>query len=334
MGEVGAVPRDTPVCLGQRTVLLRLNADRVDQHFLLHFLMSPESQAWIELNSAGSTVLHLNVADVRKIPIPMLPSLDDQRRIVDLLEDHLSRLDAADNYLAAAKRRIESLRARALAEDFSGEPVTLGELAVTSGYGTSEKCVIGGPGPAVVRIPNLIDGSVNLNDEKRVADPAANVTRSMLEPGDLLIVRTNGSVDLIGRSAVVQPGVEAAFASYLIRYRVDPSRVFPEWVQMMLSAPQSRTRLERLAASSAGQHNLSLSKLDGVPIPLPSLEEQESRLRRLADLASELSRLTHASQAASNHATALRRSLLAAAFSGRLTGKTSDVLPAYEMMNA
>ncbi len=37
------------------------------------------------------------------------PALDEQRRIVEFLEDHLSRLDAADRYLHAANRRIETM---------------------------------------------------------------------------------------------------------------------------------------------------------------------------------------------------------------------------------
>jgi len=334
MGEVGAVPADARICLGQRTVLLRLDDDHIDDRFLKYSIMTPATQAWISANSAGSTVLHLNVADVRRIPLPYLPDLAQQRRIVELLEDHLSRLDAADTYLVVAMKRVWALRASALADAFTGERVSLGDLAVKSGYGTSEKCVVGGPGPAVVRIPNLVDGSVNLTDEKRVAASSADVSGSMLEPGDVLIVRTNGSVELIGRAAVVQPGVNAAFASYLIRYRVDLERVHPEWVQAMLSAPQSRALLERLAASSAGQHNLSLGKLNGVPIPLPPPDEQTRRLQRLASVTEELSRLAEASQAAAARSSSLRRALLAAAFSGRLTGSAPDLSVAEEMIGA
>jgi type I restriction enzyme S subunit len=326
----GAINLGMDGAIGRSVAAITPIAD-LDQRFLFHFLNSLTSA--LRLGAQGSAQGVITKKDIAGIEIP-LPPVDKQRQIVDLLEDHLSRLDAAVNYLAAVTRRVESFRASALADAYSGQPVALGELTIMSGYGTSEKCVVGGPGPAVVRIPNLVDGSVDLADEKRVADSRADVANRLLDPGDVLIVRTNGSIALIGRSAVVQPGIEAAFASYLIRYRLDTTRVLPEWVQAMLSAPQSRALLERLAASSAGQHNLSLGKLDGVPIPLPTLEEQKSYLRQLADMGDVLSRLTHASQAASRDAADLRRSLLAAAFSGRLTGTTSDVPDVEELIGA
>jgi len=205
-----------------------------------------------------------------------------------------------------------------LADLRDGDATPLGELAIDAGYGTSEKCVPDGPGPAVVRIPNLIDGRIDLADEKRIASASADVERSRLTPGDLLIVRTNGSVDLIGRSAVVQEGVDAAFASYLIRYRLRRDLVLPEWVQAMLTTPQVRTRIVALAASSAGQHNLSLGKLNPLEIPVPTLDAQKAGMRRLAQLDDQIARLRKELTAGQSRAGSLRRSVLAAAFAGEL----------------
>ena len=171
----------------------------------------------------------------------------------------------------------------------------------------------------VVRIPNLVNGGVDLRDEKRVADGNADVSSSMLATGDLLIVRTNGSVDLIGRSAVVQDDIDAAFASYLIRYRVRGDLVRPAWVQAMLSTPQVRRSIEPLAASSAGQYNLSLAKLDPLELPVPSLDQQDAGLARLREVEESSAALRSGISRARSHSAALRRSLLAAAFSGQLT---------------
>ena len=148
---------------------------------------------------------------------------------------------------------------------------SLADIAIEARYGTSAKCVANGPGVAVVRIPNLVGGSIDLTDEKRVQDSALDTSGAMLEAGDLLVVRTNGSKDLIGRTAVVQVGVDAAFASYLIRYRLDPEKVSPFWVRLMFEAPSTREALESMAASSAGQFNLGLKKLDTVVLPVPAL---------------------------------------------------------------
>jgi type I restriction enzyme S subunit len=182
-----------------------------------------------------------------------------------------------------------------------------------------------------VRIPNLSGGRVELLDEKRVADPAVDLTRLMLEQGDLLIVRTNGSRDLIGRAAVVQPRISASFASYLIRFRLDPSKVRPQWARVMFGTPSVRRVLETMAASSAGQYNLGLKKLNGVMIPLPPIQDQDRLLAVFDEQAWALGSLTRSLAAGSAKAQSLRRSLLAAAFSGRLTDRSTDMEIVEEM---
>ena len=294
--------------------------DRVDGRFLFYYLLAQRSA----LDRVGKGAAQRNISQtvLRPWPVRFPNDLDEQWRIVELLDDHLSRLDAAEAGLRDARRRLRGLRTRLLAELHSGPTVALADLAWASGYGTSERCVIGGPGPAVVRIPNLVRGRIDLDDEKRVATAEVDVSAAQLAPGDLLIVRTNGSVNLVGRSAVVQEGIDAAFASYLIRYRLHPDRVRPEWVQAMLSAPQARRQISTLAASSAGQYNLSLAKLGPIAVPVPPLDEQDARLARLRETDLQLDRMVAGIDRAGARSAALRRSLLAAAFSGQLTAAT------------
>lgn len=302
--------------------VLRANS-AIEAKYLYYFCLSPQFEDQILPFQKGVSYPAVLDKEVRAQSI-WYPVTTEQRRIVEILDDHLSRLDAAADYASAALARLESLRARTLMDSRTGDLLPLSSLAWDSGYGTSAKCVPDGPGPAVVRIPNLIDGRVDLTDEKRVASADVDVSSSMLAPDDLLIVRTNGSVDLIGRSAVVQRGVVAAFASYLIRYRLRVDAVRPPWVHAMLSTPQARQALESLAASSAGQHNLSLAKLNPLTIPVPSLREQDTALSRLNEIGSHTGALLHEINVIGQRTTALRRAVLAAAFSGKLTGHRTD----------
>lgn len=318
---------------GFQNTLIRVRAREHDPKFLVHYFRYLALDGQFVKYSRGVGIHHIGRARLASWPTP-LPSLPEQRRIVDLLEDHLSRLDAADSLVATCLRRLLAIRKSALAELHDGNPTPLGDLAVDCGYGTSEKCVPAGLGPAVVRIPNLIDGRIDMSDEKRIVSAGTDVARHQLRAGDLLIVRTNGSVDLIGRSAVVQDGVDAAFASYLIRYQLDHDRVAPEWVHAMLSTPQVRARVEALAASSAGQHNLSLGKLNPLELPIPTREVQLDGLARLAEIDTQIKRLRSALEAAHSRAAHLRRSLLAAAFSGRLTASAPDLSEVEETIGA
>lgn len=299
----------------------------VDPRFLEYYLLSPNGQAAIEPMKTGISESGLNLTKSRflGLRVPVAP-LAEQRRIVEILEDHLSRIDAGERALRSAVGRGELLELAALGALVpDGTPsVSLKEIALSAGYGTSTKCIVDGSGVPVVRIPNLVNGTIDLSDEKRTEDASVDLSGLMLQEDDLLFVRTNGSRNLIGRTAVVQRGVEASFASYLIRYQLNSDRVEASWVHYMMRRPQARVELERLAASSAGQHNLSLTKLDKIQVPLPDLPTQRELIATYESKLEGPRRLVESAELARRRATLLRRAVLSAAFLGNLTSSTSS----------
>lgn len=102
----------------------------------------------------------------------------------------------------------------------------------------------------------------------------------------------------------------------------------PRWVHLVLESPEWRRRLEREAASSAGQYNLSLTKLERIPIPLPGLKEQDSILNELSEQYSAIDQLECSLETVTTRGKALHRSLLTAAFSGRLVQQDTHDEPA------
>ena len=100
----------------------------------------------------------------------------------------------------------------------------LNDLIVDAGYGTSTKCEHErsiGAFP-VLRIPNVAGEKINFGDMKYGILEDAELNRVSVDEGDILVVRTNGSADLVGRCAVVPTLTETiAFASYLIKLRCD-----------------------------------------------------------------------------------------------------------------
>src|SRR6266511_442909 len=66
-------------------------------------------------------------------------------------------------------------------------------------------------------------------------------------------------------------------------------------------------------------------------VPVPSLDRQRELITQLVDIGETCARLTDALAEARLQGAALRRALLDAAFSGRLTSRASDVAIAKEM---
>lgn len=313
---------DGPSWVNNHAHVLRARAEHVDRRFLHHYLNQADYRGFAN----GTTRLKLTQAAMKRLPVG-LPSLDEQRRIVDILEDNLSRLDSGERALSIAEQRISGHRASQLQGLVAVARArrSLGALALSSGYGTSTKCAVGGPGMVVVRIPNVVDGRIDLRDVKRAVDGSVDLAALTLRRGDVLIVRTNGSRDLIGRSAVVDSDLNAAFASYLIRFVFDESQVRGQWVRLMLESPGIRATLEQMAASSAGQYNLGLAKLKGLEIPWLETEQQDQLIAVYERAEESRARLRGEICGARTRSLMLRGGLLDAAFSGRLTGRASDM---------
>lgn len=85
VGRVGIIPEGKQVCLGQRTVLIRAKKETLDAKFLRYFLLSDTVQNRFQALSTGSTVDHLNLSDLRSFRLPDLPSIEDQKKIGEIL---------------------------------------------------------------------------------------------------------------------------------------------------------------------------------------------------------------------------------------------------------
>lgn len=85
VGQVGRIAHGERICLGQRTVLLRPDIAKIDPRYLHYLLLSPSVQEAMASKAAGSTVAHLNVKDIRELPLPPLPVRSYQVAVADLL---------------------------------------------------------------------------------------------------------------------------------------------------------------------------------------------------------------------------------------------------------
>src|SRR5262249_51258219 len=104
-----------------------------------------------------------------------------------------------------------------------------------------------------------------------------------LAEGDLLFVRTNGVQENAGRCALFRGELRNCyFASYLIRVRVDSTRLLPEFLNYYAQTERGRSFLSGRAIRTAdGKFNINSGTLRHVVVPLPSLSEQEGIAQQL-----------------------------------------------------
>jgi type I restriction enzyme S subunit len=120
VGPVALVPDSPPVCLGQRTVLLRPDPSKIDARWLYYFLSAPRTQQRFAALAEGSTVAHLNVADVRKFEVQH-PLIEEQRRISGVLGSLDAKVDANE---VLAKRLADLVITAARGLDSNGLTTT------------------------------------------------------------------------------------------------------------------------------------------------------------------------------------------------------------------
>lgn len=249
-----------------------------------------------------------------KLPLPTLP---EQQRIVDVLQqaEALSQVNERRGHLdQVIKAALDQL----VLDRDEGEWVQLGPLVDTR-YGTSVSAdATEATGVPVLRIPNVMGGEVDTTDMKYVELTQAELGRLSLTAADVLIVRSNGNPEYVGRSAPITEDVcqsMIVYASYLIRLRTDGVRLLPEYLSAFLNSAYGRAAMRNAIRTTAGQSNLSGENLAKVRLPVPDIEAQK-RFRRLWLQVREIRRLVRQSEDA---ATALRSALSISALSGDLT---------------
>ncbi len=329
----------------------------VDRRYMLFLLKNEIENLKKTEHLHGSTMMHINRGPFLAHLVP-LPSLQAQAGVAQKIEELFAEVDDGESALARARSDLETWRKALLKAAVTGdltadrrarwqaEPrnkgkkyveatgpdttrlpdlplgwvwASLGQLSWASGYGTSEKCETDAKGTPVLRIPNIKNGAVTLDDLKRTVE-RISIENVALAPGDLLIIRTNGSEDLIGRAAIVleEFAEPTYFASYLIRLRLVGETQFHRWIGILVDSPIFRADVLRSIGSSAGQYNLNLTKIEDFALPIPPLMEIDAAIRAFHKAAegarAGLGNVSGLRDASST----LRQSILAAAFRGDL----------------
>jgi len=238
------------------------------------------------------------------------PPLDEQRRIVDIL-NRAARIEAL------RRRAAERLRefVPALFVKMFGDPVEnpmgwsaeqLGHCCAQVQYGTSTKGNDHGEGIPVLRMGNVTyDGDLDHTDLKRVALSDAEIARYALREGDILFNRTN-SRELVGKTGLWDGRFSAVSASYFVRVRLDQSRVDPAYVWAAMNSVGMKRRLFAMARGAIGQANINARELRSIQLPVPPLGLQ----RQFAETVKAARAVARVRESSASTAVALRASLM------------------------
>ena len=195
----------------------------------------------------------------------------------------------------------------------------LADLIEFLDYGTSTKChatkeVQDVP---VLRMCNIDNGIVNLENLKYANRDLIELPRPYLQYGDLVFNRTN-SLELVGKCAPFLRDEKYSFASYLIRVRPKPminTKYLSYWINSNICR---RTQIHPKVSKQVGQANFSGSKLKQIVVPLPPIEEQLRIVFKIDDLFAKIKLLENSYRELQKLKEALRKLILQKAVQGKI----------------
>ena len=285
------------------------------------------------VSGVGGSLMRAQPKYVKKYPVPIAP-IDEQHRIVSRIESLFAKLDKAKEKAQAVVDGFELRKSAILHKAFTGElterwrkehgvgldswkDTTLSEIVSGFKYGTSEKSTYNNKGMPVLRIPNVGTGTLSFEDMKYLAHNDIDEANQVHE-NDLLIIRSNGSRDLVGKCAIV-PALSRkfAYASFLIR--IKPSeRILPDYLAFYLNSTDARTQMFKKAKSSAGIHNINSQELGSITINVPTIYEQSAIIAVLNNLLAKEQQAKEAAEAVLSQIDTMKKAILACAFRGKL----------------
>jgi type I restriction enzyme S subunit len=147
----------------------------------------------------------------------------------------------------------------------------LAAIAQSVRYGYTASASQEPVGPHLLRITDIVPSQIDWESVPYCAIDEKNLDRYRLKPGDIVVARTGATV---GYAKLIREDRDAVFASYLVRFRFDESKVDPGYVGRVLESNiYKQFVLSRVGG--AAQPNANAKVLSAFPLPVLPLDAQK-----------------------------------------------------------
>lgn len=297
LGQVGVVPSGpySQYVISQSQMRLRVDRDLALPDYIYCYFRTPTALAAIAARTIATGVPHINLGILGELQIP-LPPLPDQRHIVTVIE----QADALRARRREAIGRLDEL-AQSIFIDMFGDtaddghswPIsTIGEIADVQGglqvTAARKSYPVEIP---YLRVANVYRDRLDLSEVKIIRASEAEIRRTMLAAGDLLVVEGHGNPEEIGRVAAWDGSIASCtHQNHLIRVRLDRDRALPVYVSRYLNSHKGRRHLLASARTTSGLNTISTSIVRSTPLPVPPLAVQREFSDRIDSIRSHAAR--------------------------------------------
>ena len=285
----------------------------------------------IEDRTSFTTVKHLSSKTIKSISFPV-PPLEEQRRIVAVLDEAFEGLDRARAHVEGNLQNGQDLFVNWYANVFesvsslnSVQTILVKDLALpekgsirTGPFGSQllhsefvEKGIV------VLGIDNAVANEFRWGKRRFItSEKYDQIRRFTVHPGDVIIT----IMGTCGRCAIIPEDMPTAInTKHLCCISLDQEKCLPEYLhRYFLRSPVARSYLSAEASGSV-MDGLNMGIIKNMPVTLPSIDKQRELIESFAEVETCTREVMARYEAQGNDLNDLRQSLLQRAFAGELT---------------
>ncbi|WBB29567.1 restriction endonuclease subunit S [Parvimonas micra] len=317
------------------STLYKIYADGMTTDYLRYFIES--KYLLLNTQKKGTGTPHLNANILKKSKL-IVPSIEEQERIVAKIEELFSDLDNAVETLNATKTQLEVYRQAVLKEAFEGKltakwrernniDYSFNKVNIKALVKKEKNSLKAGPfgsslkkefyvsnGYKIYGQEQVIAGDECIGDYYVNEEKYQELITCKVSPRDVLIslVGTVGKVLILSReckAGLINPR--------LIKISLDENIMIPEYFKYYFESDFIKT-LYKSKAHGATMDVLNMSMIKELPFLLCSIKEQEQIIYEIESRMSEYYNIENTVNMVLQQTSAMRQSILKQAFEGRL----------------
>lgn len=304
------------------STLAIISADGMSQEYLYYFLQGKYALLNTKKKGTGTPHLDANILNQQKL---VVPSIEEQKRIVAKIEELFSELDNGVETLKKTKQQLAVYRQAVLKEAFSSSTASYRRLEdlcffITKGTTPSKAAMTAGNGEIpFIKVYNLtFDNTLDFSIDPTFVDKDTHVGflgRSIVYPGDVLM---NIVGPPMGKVSIV-PDLHSEWNinQAIARFRCSDG-LYNKYLAYFLGYSDTVEKMKSKAKATAGQFNLTLEICRDIQIPIPTIEEQKKIVFDIETKLSQQQKIADTIELALQQAEAMRQSILKKAFEGEL----------------
>ena len=256
--------------LHQRTYRVHPVTDEVKGRYIYYYLFA-NFKTYINTKSYKSTAASIRKPMLLDFPFP-IPSLEEQTRIVGILDTFTSSIDNLKEQIAQRRKQYEYYRDQLL--DLEGKPGVemkfITEVAKSFTGLTYKPENVSDSGTLVLRSSNINDDVLSFDDNIFVQMVIPE--RAKVQENDILICVRNGSKRLVGKSAMITKEAKGmafgAFMTILRSFAINSKFLFYVW-------QSEKVRRQYKGDEAMPIAQITAKDFQRIVIPVPPLSEQQ-----------------------------------------------------------